>query len=106
MIVDDGLEGTQTVTKLKERYCPGGWEDDRFNLLSKADFELYYPDRFQAEAAAALALEDKAGKKKAKKELLDSVLAWVESNDAAAKAEFEASACEIIEILRRIDGQL
>lgn len=68
-------------------------------------FEKYFPARFQGRVGAILADADKRRQREAKRELLLEVLAW-SKQDAGAREEWEASAAEILGVLRQIEQVL
>lgn len=106
VIVDGESSGREVIIRLKDKYLPHGWTDDHFLTLSQDDFERYYPDIFQEDATAALSIRNKKDKKEAKEKLLEKVLTWIVANEAEAKAEFEKSAHEVIDILYTIECAL
>jgi AAA domain, putative AbiEii toxin, Type IV TA system len=106
VMVDGDPSGQKIIDDLKQRYMPSGWAEDKFIKFSKENFEDYYPGRFAEKAQAALAIRDKQSKRAAKKALLDEVLAWIKSDQEQAKSEFEASAAEVIAILKAIAANI
>lgn len=105
VIVDGEPSGYGVIQRLKDKYMPGGWSEDRFINFQKADFEEYYPSRFASERTHALGLRDQA-KRAAKKQLLETVEAWIATNEQEARVEFEISASEVIAILKDIERHL
>jgi AAA ATPase-like protein len=103
VIVDGESSGREIITKLKDIYIPHGWTEDHFLTLAQDNFECYYPEVFHADATAALSIRNKKDRKAAKEKLLEEVLEWIVTNEAEAKAEFEKSAHEVIDILRSIE---
>ncbi len=103
VIVDGETSGREVITKLTSMYVPHGWTEDRFIALSQDNFECYYPEVFRANATAALSIRNKDVKREAKKQLLEKVLTWIVSNEQEAILEFEKSAHELIDILRKIE---
>ena len=106
VMVDGDPSGQKIIDDLKQQYMPGGWAEGKFINFSKENFEAYYPGRFAEKAQAALAIKDKQGKRAAKKALLDEVLAWITSDQDQTKSEFEASAAEVITILKAIAANI
>ena len=103
MIVDGDDEGKKVVANLRGKYKD--WPHDHFATWRQPDFEAYYPARFAEQVKAVLAMpHDK--KPAAKKKILDEVKAWCDANQEEAKVEFERSAAEVIEALRRIQDNL
>jgi AAA domain, putative AbiEii toxin, Type IV TA system len=103
VIVDGDDEGKEVVASLQRKYMD--WPADHFVTWKQPDFEAYYPARFAGQVEAMLAMpHDK--KPAAKKSLLDEVKAWCDANQKEAKEEFEKSAAEVIEVLRRIEDDL
>ena len=82
------------------------WHKDNFLSLTKKDFEEYYPQRFAEMIKKVLALPHGKGKQTAKKELLDEVLEWINSNTETAIEEFKISAKEVIDILCQIEKNI
>jgi hypothetical protein len=74
--------------------------------LTNKDFEEYYPRRFAEKINKVLALTHGKGKQQAKKEILDEVLKWINSNTELAIKEFKISAKEVIDILCQIEKNI
>ncbi|HEY5221226.1 MAG TPA: AAA family ATPase [Candidatus Paceibacterota bacterium] len=106
VIVDGDSNGKMIIDDFKKLYSPNGWDEDNFRYFKKDDFEEYYPERFQEKVGLALAIVDSQQKRKAKLELLEDVLNWMECNNDLAKEEWEKSGAEVIEILRFIEKKL
>jgi len=104
VMVDGDKRGEEVIEELKEKYCreKSKWNEDNFINFSEEDFERYYPKQFQEEVNRVLVIEDKEEKRQAKKKLLDNVLEWIKTNEEEAKKEFEKSAKEVIDILKKI----
>jgi predicted ATPase len=102
VLVDSGKDGSDVIKDIKAKFTEG-WTEDRFRLLSKKDFELYYPAKFSAKVTEALSLGDKKKKRQAKKALLHEVIDWIGANEQEARLSFEESAGEIVGILREIE---
>ncbi|WP_326946658.1 hypothetical protein OG439_46260 [Amycolatopsis sp. NBC_01307] len=95
--------GKKTIQSLRTAYK--SWSDDHFQTWSEEDFERYYPPRFASEMQRVLALSHRE-KREPKRRLLEQVKTWCEANADEAKREFEQSATEVIEFLRKIDARL
>lgn len=106
VIVDDGAEEKSILDDMKEMYRKSGWDEDKFQQLSKHDFEEYYPQSFSERVSETLAIEDKQVKRRKKRELIEEVKRWWIENPDQAKEEFKKSAAEIIKILKAIEKQL
>lgn len=106
VIVDGDKRGIKIIEKLKEEYKESEWNEDNFINFSEKDFEKYYPEEFQEEVKKNLVIENNQKKRKAKKELLDKVIKWIESDEEKAKKEFEKSAKEVIDILKKISVKI
>lgn len=104
VLVDGDTEGQHVINELKDKFK--SWGNDHFKYLSKSDFEEFYPDRFKEDVSKALVIPDKAKKRKAKEDLLNQVLVWINSNKETAKSEFKESASEVISFLSSIDKAL
>ena len=102
--IDGDLAGTAIVRALQERYP--SWSPDRFATFSEPQFERYYPAEFGERVEAALAETGKRARRDAKRKLLDGVRAWLDQDDARARAALEASAQPVIDDLIRIQRQL
>lgn len=107
VVVDGGdKEENKVIEKLKETYVDkNGWSEDRFRQLSNHDFESYYPQQFHEDVKKILSLSNNA-KRVAKAALLHDVKEWIKVDEDRAKAEFEISAKEIINILKEISNAL
>lgn len=107
VLIDGGEKEGDIIVKMKETYVKAdGWNEDHFLQFSKHDFEEYYPDIFHEEVKQVLSIQDKKQKKDEKKQLLEKVLAWIRDNPDDAKKDFEKSAKEVIEILKKIEAKL
>jgi hypothetical protein len=98
VLVDGDERGERIITRLRQNFpdC-----SEHFIALSQTDFERYYPPQFQSRVEAVLRLSHDE-KRAAKRALLDEVIAFADDNPDAAKSEFEQSAEEVIEVLRKI----
>jgi hypothetical protein len=105
VVIDGDERGQAIVARLREKYG-ATWDASRFRTLSEANFEAYYPPRFADERTAALAEPDARGQRERKRALLEKVRGWIEEDPDQARAEFEASAAEIIQILGTITTEL
>lgn len=105
VVVDGDEAGSAVIQDLRERYSDG-WSPDRFRALTEGAFERYYPSAFAGQTNAVLSEPDKRRRRALKADLLKAVLAWIDANPDDAKSEFEASAAEIIEVLRDIERVL
>lgn len=104
VFIDYGDDELKVLKALKKIYVDKhNWSEDRFIQLSKHDFEKYYPERFQVEVEEILAVKDKQIKRNRKKELLEKVVSWSKQDSLLAKKEFEISASEIIQLLKKIE---
>lgn len=106
VIVDNGEVEKNIINSLIDRYTPSGWNADQFMMLTKHEFEEYYPDEFQNQVHEVLSVNDKQTKRLAKKGLLDKVVSWIEEDEDIAMVEFSESAKEIIGILQNIEREL
>jgi len=106
VILDDGKDEKEVIQKLKEKYGPSGWKDERFLQFEKHNFEEYYPDKFKEKVIKINEIGKKGDRRKPKKELLEEVIIWAKDNDELAKASFENSAKDVIKILREIEIHL
>jgi hypothetical protein len=102
--VDGDEVGQKIVRRLRERYP--AWASDRFGTFSEAQFERYYPERFQQQHEAILAVQDRHGRREAKRELLDEVRSWLDEDQARARAALATSAASVIADLKQIEAQL
>jgi predicted ATP-dependent endonuclease of OLD family len=105
VVIDGDEPGHEIIAGLRERYG-ATWDASRFRTLRERDFEGYYPDRFAEDRDAALAEQDRQTRRAKKRQLLERVRAWIAENPEQAKAEFETSAAEVIEVLRAIEVAL
>jgi hypothetical protein len=104
VVVDGDEAGTKAMTRLKTTFPD--WPESRFVKLTQPGFELYYPQRFRAEAYAVLEVKGKAAKRDAKEALRIRVDEWVRANLQIAKADFAESADEVVQLLRRIAAEI
>lgn len=108
VILDSGIKEGETLAQLRKVYTPKGWNEGNFMQFTEHDFEKYYPERFQEEITAILAIEDRKERNRKKIELLkDKVLKWIEETDSEnIKTEFGLSAREVIEKIKLIEEEL
>lgn len=106
VIIDDGDDEKEIIDKLKLSYTRSGWNEENFSQFTEHDFESYYPEVFQEKVAIVLAMTNKKAKRKAKKELLDEVKAWIVDNEKLAKKEFKLSAKSVIDKLKEIEKKI
>lgn len=104
VLVDGDKPGKEVIAKLKDAYS--GWTPSRFRTLDQPRFEDYYPANFKQATEDAFSKQDRKERKTAKKELLETVLAWTKEDPDRAKTAFNESAKEIIEILQEIQAAL
>ncbi|MGZ8214448.1 MAG: ATP-dependent nuclease [Methylosarcina sp.] len=102
--VDGDERGKKIVDQLRSRYET--WSPDRFNTYTQDQFEYYYPSIFLSQVDETLSIKDRKEKRKAKKKLLDDVLAWIEEDEERARNALEKSAKEIIDDLKLIEKQI
>jgi hypothetical protein len=103
VVVDGDDEGKRIVTSLQNKYRD--WGEGHFSTWDKPDFEQYYPARFAAQVEDVLSKPHDA-KPAAKKQLLDEVKQWCDTQPAEAKEGFAESAAEVIGKLKAIDRAL
>jgi predicted ATPase len=102
--VDGDDIGIKTIAHLKKSF--DHLDENSAAAFKEANFEKYYPIRFQEHANAALTHTDKAARKAAKADLLQKVLDWSKENEADARKEWSESAKEQIELLWEIRSAL
>lgn len=106
VIIDKGEEEDKIIEKLKAKYSKSGWSEKNFFQFEEHDFEKYYPTCFVKRVAEVLAINNKEKKRKAKKELLNEVVKWIEEDESLAKEEFKLSAKEVIDKLKFINREI
>ena len=99
--VDGDEPGNRVVKKLREKFS--NWESSRFESFQHENFEKYYPKEFEKDIEEVLALIDKGAKRRAKKELLDRVLTWLDEDEDRARQALTESAEEIVTFLKQIE---
>lgn len=104
VIVDGDKIGKEATEHLKLEYRD--WPADRFLNWTEGQFELYYPDSFQERVKEAFSQTKKDLKRKAKSDLLNDLIVWIEEDIPRARAAFEDSARDVIAILRSIEAQV
>jgi hypothetical protein len=100
VVVDGDAPGQKAVEKLKTKYP--SWSSNHFRTWTEENFERYYPAKFAERVSEVLALP-RDRKRDAKKELLDDVKQWCDSNREEAQAALGESASEVIQLLKEID---
>lgn len=106
VIIDGDRKGKKIIADLKHKYASRGWKEEQFQIFTKEDFEEYYPDDFQDQVKPILQMPSGQHKQAAKKELLEKVLTYIKEDEQRARAAFEQSACEVIELLQTIEKAL
>jgi AAA15 family ATPase/GTPase len=106
VIIDNGGDESKIIDELKEMYVKSGWKTENFSQFTEHDFEMYYPERFKAEATKVIQIFDKQEKRKAKKVLLEKVKTWISENEKEAKSEFQKSASDVIKKLKEIEKSI
>lgn len=102
--VDGDDKGKDIVEKLQAKYTD--WPPEHFAWFQQPAFERYYPANFADSVDSVLDLANGDARRQAKADLLRDVLAWIKEDEGAARAEFEQSAAEVIEMLKRIEDEL
>jgi hypothetical protein len=100
VLVDGDPSGLEVTQRLKDSFP--AWPASRFRALDRPAFEHYYPERFEPDAAAALAASDWAVARELKGALAEKVCAWAEAAPDEARAELARSAAEVIEFLHAV----
>lgn len=104
LLIDGGDEEKKILDDIRNKYSAAGWEQDRFIQLSEHNFERYFPSVFKEEVNNALNIVNKRDRQFEKGNLLNRVIKWIECDENYARSEFENSAKEIIDILKRISA--
>lgn len=104
VIADGDKTGKEAIAKLKESFA--SWDSSFFINFEKGNFEEYYPLNFYQEVQEILQMNKSPEKRNRKRELLDSVVEWINKNPREAKTAIEESAKEVIEKLRSILASL
>ncbi len=102
--LDGDQRGINTVAQIRGKFPY--LTDETCAVFNNADFELYYPGRFDAEVARVLAIQDRQAKRSAKTALLSQVLTWTSENTEEARTAWSESAGEVIETLQTISRRL
>ena len=97
---DGDQSGQAAVEKMNQTFPNMG--EDGISTFQQPQFENYYPADFADEAQEVLAIVDKKARRMAKTDLLQKVLAWTDGNPYQAKLAWEASAQEVIALLKMI----
>lgn len=103
VVADGDSSGRRVIQELAAKYS--SWPSGHFQTWTEANFESYYPPNFAADVADALSRSGQE-KRAAKKALLDEVKQWCDQDSENAKAAFEASASEVITLLRECEKAL
>jgi predicted ATP-dependent endonuclease of OLD family len=104
VIVDGDELGIAIIERLRRDFS--SWPPEHFISWQEKEFERYYPSVFGERIEAALSEKDRQKKKKAKEELLNDVIAWIEEDEDRAREAFRDSAADVISVLEKINGQL
>lgn len=103
LVLDGDETGKMIIGKLQGKY--GSWPAEHFRTFEKTDFELYYPEKFSEQVAEVLSRKHD-DKPAAKKQLVEKVKQWCDESKDEAKAAFEQSASEVIDLLKEIETAL
>ena len=108
-IIDGGENEKQVIESLQKKFK--SWSPEHFDQFNEHDFEKYYPSCFQddVEVISNIAGNNRDSRKlkqDKKKELLNKLMKWIDEDMVRAKREFEFSAQEVINKLRKIESQL
>lgn len=106
VLVDGDEVGCRVVDSLRARYKPPLWDADRFQAFPASSFEAFYPACFDSKVKHVLSLSDGAGRRQAKKDLLDEVRSWLDGDPSTGRSELEKSAAPVIAILREIEARV
>lgn len=108
VVIDAGEDEKTIIDKMKTYYLKHGWHENKFRQFSKHNFEEYYPTEFKPieEIQPILNIQDKNQKREAKKQILEELVAWIDTDEERAKGVFENSAKEVIDILKEIEQEL
>jgi AAA domain, putative AbiEii toxin, Type IV TA system/AAA ATPase domain len=104
VLIDGDTNGVKIVERLRQGY--ENWEPDRFQCFDEEQFEAYYPNAFDENISAALAITDKQARRQAKKQLLVEVRVWLDEDEQRGRIALERSAASVIGHLQRIESQL
>lgn len=102
--VDGDDAGQGVVAHLREKFK--AFPTEAISYWKSSQFESYYPSEFAVAANAAISLQDRQAKRKAKRDLLNGVVEWIEEDRARAREAFKESAREVIDDLRHIESEL
>jgi AAA domain, putative AbiEii toxin, Type IV TA system len=101
--VDGDPAGRQVTAKLREKFPT--IPKEAFACWESPQFEQYFPSNFAQATSTALAIQDKQGKRAAKRELLLQVVDWIEEDTERARESFQTSAQHVIEDLQSIERE-
>ena len=106
VIIDGDDNGKAIISKLQNNYKEAGWTVDHFMTLSKTNVEEYYPEAFKDDVTAIQQIITHKDRQPKKIQLINKVTDWIAKNEEDAKKQFEVSANEVIEKLRKIESEL
>lgn len=101
---DGGDAGVAIIIRMRASFP--SLNEESLSTFEKAQFEHYYPEQFQKAANEVLAIEDKQKKRRRKTALLQEVLDWTAANADDARAAWEISAHEPIQLLHSIQHKI
>lgn len=101
VILDGDAKGKEVVDKLRNQNQT--WPENHFRTFGQPNFERYYPDQFKDQINNALNEPNKDRRTQLKHELLADVLRWTNEDEPRARQAFEASADQVITILKEIE---
>lgn len=104
-VVADGDDaGNSVIIKMKSDFK--SWKSNHFLNWEHSNFEQYYPDQFKVQVETALSAKDKRTKRELKAQLLKDVLTWSRENPQDSRNEFQKSAKEVLNFLKKIESRL
>ena len=98
--VDAGVVGDEVVSQLRGKFTDP--ENIKFRAYGQDNFEHFYPRVFADRVTVTLAIEDKAERREAKRQLCKDVLLWAGEDRERARVGFLESAGEVITDLQNI----
>jgi AAA15 family ATPase/GTPase len=104
VIADGDESGKSAIKELQSKFT--SINPNNFSNFPQAQFEYYYPEEFNTQVSEALNIKNKDEKRKAKKELLQKVITWLEEDEPRAKSALKKSAQDVIKKLKLIDEEL
>ncbi|MEO8174661.1 MAG: AAA family ATPase, partial [Sediminibacterium sp.] len=103
VFADGDNAGKKCITELRQKFKED-WKPDQFQNFTARNFEEYYPVPFSKKYETIKEIKNSDEKRAAKRNLLNELLDWAQTEPEKAKIKFKKSFSEVIGGLEKIAG--